>query len=70
MRWFKDHGYDVTDFNHKHSNGNGHGDWWEPTDRTPIPMDDPKRVFSLAKTSSDFLKERAKNRSLTTSATN
>ena len=27
MRWFKDHGYDVTDFNHVHPNGNAHGDW-------------------------------------------
>ena len=59
MRWFKDHGYDVTDFNHVHPNGNAHGDWWEPTTRTPIPTDDPKRVFSLAKTSINFLKERA-----------
>ena len=62
MGWFKDHGYDVTDFNHKHPNGNGHGDWWEPSDKTPIPLDDPKRVFSLAKTSSDFLKERGKDK--------
>ena len=62
MHWFKDHGYDVTDFIHKHPNGNGHGDWWEPADRTPIPLDDPKRVFSLAKTSNDFLKERGKDR--------
>ena len=59
MKWFKDHGYDVTDFNHVHPNGNAHGDWWEPTTRTPIPTDDPKRVFSLAKTSINFLKERA-----------
>lgn len=62
MHWFKDHGYDVTDFNHKHPNGNAHGDWWEPTTKTPIPADDPKRVFSLAKTSNDFLKERGKDR--------
>jgi arylsulfatase A len=62
MHWFKDHGYDVTDFNHKHPNGNGHGDWWEPACKTPIPLDDPKRVFSLAKTSSDFLKERGKDK--------
>ena len=59
MGWFKDHGYDVTDFIHKHPNGNAHGDWWEPTTRTPIPLDDPKRVFSLAKTSVDFLDKRA-----------
>ncbi|MEO0416893.1 MAG: sulfatase-like hydrolase/transferase, partial [Verrucomicrobiota bacterium] len=58
MGWFKDHGYDVTDFIHKNPNGNGHGDWWEPADRTPIPDDDPKRVFSLARSSIDFLKKR------------
>ena len=62
MHWFKDHGYDVTDFIHKHPNGNGHGDWWEPADKTPIPLDDPKRVFSLAKTSVDFLKDRGKDK--------
>ncbi|MDG2221964.1 MAG: sulfatase-like hydrolase/transferase [Rubripirellula sp.] len=62
MRWFKDHGYDVTDFNHKTPNGNGHGDWWEPTNKTPIPADDPKRVFSLAKTSADFLEKRAEDK--------
>ena len=62
MGWFKDHGYDVTDFTHVHPNGNAHGDWWEPTTRTPIPLDDPKRVFSLAKTSVDFLEERAKDK--------
>jgi|TARA_B100001093_G_scaffold142307_1_gene134785 arylsulfatase A-like enzyme len=59
MGWFKDHGYDETDFIHLHPNSNGHGDWWEPADKTPIPLDDPKRMFSLAKTSTDFLKARA-----------
>ncbi|MBL6922876.1 MAG: sulfatase-like hydrolase/transferase [Akkermansiaceae bacterium] len=58
MGWFKDHGYDVTDFIHKHPNGNAHGDWWEPANKTPIPLDDPKRMFSLAKSSVDFLKQR------------
>jgi arylsulfatase A-like enzyme len=62
MGWFKDHGYDVTDFIHKHPNGNAHGDWWEPTEKTPIPLDDPKRMFSLAKTSAGFLQERAKDK--------
>ncbi len=62
MRWFKDHGYDVTDFNHKTPNGNGHGDWWEPAYKTPIPLDDPKRVFSLARTAQQFLKQRGKDR--------
>ena len=59
MGWFKDHGYMVTDFIHQNPNGNGHGDWWEPADKTPIPLDDPKRLFSLAKSTTDFLKERA-----------
>jgi arylsulfatase A len=59
MGWFKDHGYDVTDFIHKHPNGNGHGDWWEPATKTPIPADDPKRMFSLAKSSVDYLEKRA-----------
>lgn len=62
MRWFKDHGYDVTDFNHKHPNGNAHGDWWEPAYKTPIPEDDPKRVFSLAETARGFLQQRGKDR--------
>jgi arylsulfatase A len=61
MGWFKDHGYMVTDFIHQNPNGNGHGDWWEPADKTPIPLDDPKRLFSLAKTSTDFLKARAED---------
>ncbi len=62
MGWFKDHGYDETDFIHKHPNGNAHGDWWEPTTKTPIPENDPKRVFSLAKTATKFLKERARDK--------
>ncbi len=62
MGWFKDHGYDVTDFIHKHPNGNAHGDWWEPAEKTPIPLDDPKRMFSLAKTSTGFLQERARDK--------
>jgi len=62
MHWFKDHGYDVTDFIHTHPNGNAHGDWWEPTTKTPIPADDPKRVFSLARTSVGFLEERARDK--------
>ena len=62
MHWFKDHGYDETDFIHKHPNGNAHGDWWEPAKRTPIPADDPKRVFSLAKSSVGFLEERAEDK--------
>jgi arylsulfatase A-like enzyme len=61
MGWFKEHGYDVTDFIHKHPNGNAHGDWWEPAEKTPIPLDDPKRMISLARTSTGFLQERAKD---------
>ncbi len=61
MRWFKEHGYDVTDFNHKTPNGNAHGDWWEPAYKTSIPLDDPKRVFSLARTAQQFLDQRGKD---------
>jgi arylsulfatase A-like enzyme len=59
LAWFKGHGYDETDFIHKYPNGNAHGDWWEPAEKTLIPLDDPKRVFSLAKTSTDYLEKRA-----------
>ncbi|MFP6894898.1 MAG: sulfatase [Opitutales bacterium] len=62
MGWFKQHGYDDTDFIHKTPNGNAHGDWWEPTTKTRVPADDPKRMFSLAKTSVDYLKKRAKDK--------
>ncbi len=62
MRWFKDHGYDETDFIHRHPNGNAHGDWWEPVDKTLIPRDDPKRVFSLARSSMEYLGKRAKDK--------
>ena len=51
----------VTDFIHQNPNGNGHGDWWEPAEKTPIPLDDPKRMFSLAKSSTEFLKARAED---------
>ena len=62
MGWFKQHGYDDTDFIHKTPNGNAHGDWWEPTTKTRVPADDPKRMFSLAKTSVDYLEKRAKDK--------
>jgi arylsulfatase A-like enzyme len=59
MGWFKDHGYHETDFIWKHPNGNGHGDWLEPAERTLIPKDDPKRMYSLARTSVKYLEDRA-----------
>jgi arylsulfatase A-like enzyme len=62
LGWFKDHGYDETDFIHKHPNGNGHGDWWEPAEKTLIPLDDPKRVFSLARNSIGYLERRASDK--------
>ena len=62
LGWFKDHGYDETDFIHKHPNGNAHGDWWEPADKTLIPLDDPKRVFSLARNSIGYLERRASDK--------
>ena len=62
LGWFKDHGYDETDFIHRHPNGNGHGDWWEPAEKTLIPLDDPKRVFSLARNSIGYLERRASDK--------
>ena len=62
LGWFKDHGYDETDFLHKHPNGNAHGDWWEPAEKTLIPEDDPKRLFSLARNSIGYLERRASDK--------
>jgi len=62
LGWFKDHGYDETDFIHKHPNGNAHGDWWEPAEKTLIPVDDPKRLFSLARNSIGYLERRASDK--------
>ena len=38
MHWFKDHGYDVTDFHHKHPNGNAHGDCEQSTKLQSLMM--------------------------------
>ena len=62
LGWFKDHGYDETDFIHRHPNGNAHGDWWEPAEKTLIPEDDPKRLFSLARNSIGYLERRASDK--------
>jgi arylsulfatase A len=62
LGWFKDHGYVETDFIHKHPNGNAHGDWLEPAEKTLIPLDDPKRVFSLARNSIGYLERRASDK--------
>ena len=62
LGWFKDHGYDETDFIHKHPNGNAHGDWLEPAEKTLIPEDDPKRLFSLARNSIGYLERRASDK--------
>lgn len=48
-------GYDVTD---GHTN-NGDGDWLVQK-KTPIPEDDPKRIFSVTKRANDFMEQQVK----------
>jgi arylsulfatase A len=55
LKRFDEQGYDVTDENTKGGNGNGHGQWWNPENKTPFPEDDPKRLHSLRKNSVDFI---------------
>ena len=47
-----DAGYDVTDGN----NGNGPGDF-QDDGKTPLPEDDPKRIFSLSEKTIDFMRD-------------
>ena len=55
--------YDVTDEFEKHApNGNLHGDKIDIASRKPLPPDDPKRMYSLTKSSVDFVKEHAGKR--------
>lgn len=44
-------GYDVTDGN----TNNGEGDWLSLRERTPLPPEDPKRIFSLAQRAGAFM---------------
>ena len=62
MGRFEDAGYDITDENpgEPGGNGNGHGSYWDPIkEKTPFPPDNPKRMHSLRKDASDFLKKNA-----------
>ena len=46
-------GYDVLD---GENNGNGPGDF-QDDGKTPLPDDDPKRIFSLSKLTNEFMRE-------------
>ena len=58
---FEDAGYDVTDEipGEPGGNGNGHGSYWDPKNKTPFPSDNPKRIHSLRRDSVAFVKEHA-----------
>ena len=57
MGRFDEAGYDVTDElpGEAGGNGNGHGSYWIPKDKTPFPPDNPKRIHSLRKDSVEFI---------------
>ena len=55
-------GYDVTDEYDIGPNGNFHGEYLDIRSRKPIPPDDPKRIYSLTKTSVDFIEKYAGKR--------
>ena len=61
MHWFKDHGYDVTDFHHKHPNGNAHGDWWEPAEKTQSQKTTPSVSSVWQRLLKIFLKQRGRD---------
>jgi hypothetical protein len=46
-------GYDVLD---GENNGNGPGDF-QDDGKTPLPDDDPKRIFSLSELTNEFMRE-------------
>ena len=51
-------GYDVTDeVDGNADNGNFHGEFISLKDRTPLPENNPKRMASLEKSSTDFIRE-------------
>ena len=58
---FEDAGYDVTDElpGEPGGNGNGHGSYWDPKNKTPFPPDNPKRVHSLRRDSVAFVNKHA-----------
>ena len=55
-------GYDVTDEYDIGPNGNFHGEYDAIKNRTPLPNDDPKRIYSLTDTSVNFIKKHAGQR--------
>jgi arylsulfatase A-like enzyme len=61
MGRFEDAGYDVTDERpgEPGGNGNGHGSYWDPKEKTPFPPDNPKRLHSLRKDSAAFIRKHA-----------
>jgi len=62
IRRMADVGYDVHDEFDIGENGNFHGDYVSIRNRSPLPDDDPKRIFSLTKRSVDFISEHAGKR--------
>lgn len=52
-------GYDVHDEFDTGDNGNYHGDYVSIKDRSPLPEDDPKRIFSLTRRAVKFVKDQA-----------
>jgi len=46
-------GYDRSDGN----TNNYHGDWRSLKDKRPVPVDDPKRIFSLTRRANEFMEE-------------
>ena len=61
MGRFEDAGYDVTDERPDEAggNGNGHGSYWDPKEKTPFPPDNPKRLHSLRRDSTAFIRKHA-----------
>ena len=57
MKRFDGCGYDFTDEipGEAGGNGNGHGSWWDPKNKTPFPPDNPKRIHSLRRDSVAFV---------------
>lgn len=49
-------GYDVTDG----ATNNFHGDWRSTKDRRPLPEDDPKQIFGLARRANVFIEKQVK----------
>jgi len=55
-------GYDVHDEFDTGDNGNYHGDYVSTKNRSPLPDDDPKRIFSLTERSVEFIEDHAGKR--------